>query len=204
MKSNVLQLEDLKQGKPVPLSNAFTIQLIRQEDFTNIRVMLENPNVTKFLFFAPAPIELYEAFFLPIIENTEKAIASGEWPEHLTIIIRDQNHQYMGMAGLTQVMLLAGNFEVGFQLPEHAWGLGIGTLTCEYLTKVAFEQLNAHKVAADCYSQNLGSAGVLRKSGYALEGNQAGYFHTEELTDDRLLFGMTASQYLAKKMGQAV
>ncbi|MGF1759848.1 GNAT family N-acetyltransferase [Photobacterium sagamiensis] len=190
-----MQYQLLKQGLSCQLNDTLSVQLIRQSDFGDIVEMLGNPNVNRFLFFAPSPVAVYEAFFSPIIENSQQAIELNEWPENPTFIIRDNNGHYMGMIGISQVMMLTGNFEVGHQLPEHAWGQGIGTLGCQFATRLAFEQLGAHKVCADCYASNTGSARVLEKSGYSLEGRQTDYYQVDGNFDDRLWFGMTVSQF---------
>ncbi|MCG7497976.1 GNAT family N-acetyltransferase [Vibrio sp. Of7-15] len=189
---------NLKQGQPYPLTtDDLTIRLIREDDLPDVFSTLENPNVTQYLFFAPAPLEVYQAFFTPIVEETQNAIEKEKWPEHPTFIIRDNSQRYMGMVGLTQVMLLQGNFEIGFQLPEHAWQQGIATAACQLLTHIAFSELDAHKIAADCYAQNIGSAAVLKKSGFTQEGSQTGYYKINATYDDRLIFGITSAQYSA-------
>ncbi|MCW8328391.1 GNAT family N-acetyltransferase [Photobacterium sp. SDRW27] len=194
-----MEYQQLKKGLPCQLNDSLTIRLIRQNDFDDIVEMLGTPNVSKYLFFAPAPVEVYEAFFNPIIKNTQQAIEAEEWPENPTFIIRNNDERYMGMIGISQVMMLKGNFEVGHQLAEHAWGQGIGTLGCQFATQLAFEQLKAHKICADCYAGNIGSARVLEKSGYELEGRQQDYYKIDDHFDDRLLFGLTASQYKAHR-----
>lgn len=190
-----MTISPFKQGKPVLLSETLTIRLITQDDLKDIIVMLDNPNVAKYLFFAPAPIEMYEGFFNPIIENTQEAIAKGEWPENLTAIIRDLDGRYMGMTGLPGVMFMQGNFEVGYQLAEHAWGQGIATLACDFMTKFAFTELGAHKVTADCYLSNVGSYKTMEKCGYNIEGTQKDYYKVETGFDDRVLYGMTKTQF---------
>lgn len=184
-----------KQGKAAPLSETLTIRLITQEDLKDIITMLGNPNVAKYLFFAPAPVEMYEGFFNPIIENTQEAVEKGEWPENPTAIIRDLDGNYMGMTGLPAVMFMQGNFEVGYQLAEHAWGQGIATLTCAFMTRLAFTELNAHKVTADCYLSNVGSYKTMEKCGYVLEGTQKDYYKLESGFDDRVLYGITKTQF---------
>ncbi|WP_299689352.1 GNAT family protein [uncultured Vibrio sp.] len=187
-----------KQGQAVPLSDTLTIQLITQDDLKDIVAMLDNPNVAKYLFFAPAPIELYEGFFNPIIENTQQSVAKGEWPENPTAIIRDLDGRYMGMTGLPGVMFMQGNFEVGYQLAEHAWRQGIATLACAFMTKLAFVELDAHKVTADCYLGNVGSYKTMEKCGYILEGTQKDYYKVESGFDDRVLYGITKAQFEAR------
>ncbi|WP_295893837.1 GNAT family protein [uncultured Vibrio sp.] len=184
-----------KQGKAAPLSETLTIRLITQEDLKDIITMLGNPNVAKYLFFAPAPVEMYEGFFNPIIENTQEAVEKGEWPENPTAIIRDLDGNYMGMTGLPAVMFMQGNFEVGYQLAEHAWGQGIATLACAFMTRLAFTELNAHKVTADCYLSNVGSYKTMEKCGYILEGTQKDYYKLESGFDDRVLYGITKTQF---------
>ncbi|WP_394208868.1 GNAT family N-acetyltransferase [Enterovibrio calviensis] len=184
-----------KQGKAAPLSDTLTIKLITHDDLKDIITMLGNPNVAKYLFFAPAPVEIYEGFFNPIIESTREATAKGEWPENPTAIIRDLDGNYMGMAGLPGVMFTQGNFEVGYQLAEHAWGQGIATLACNFMTKLAFKELGAHKVTADCYLSNVGSYKTMEKCGYTLEGTQQDYYKVESGFDDRVLYGITKKQF---------
>ena len=90
---------------------------------------------------------------------------------------------------------LTGNFEIGFQLPVYAWRKGIATTACKFLTILAFEELNAHKIAADCYFSNIGSAKTLKKCGYRQEGIQKNYYKLDSGFDDRLMFGMTREQF---------
>lgn len=191
----MMNVDALRQGQSIPLTDDYTMSLIRHEDMVDILAMLANPNVTTYLFFAPAPDALYHGFFDPIIEDTVQAIAEDRWPEHPTVIIRDHQGQYMGMGGLAQVMLLAGNMEVGYQLPEHAWGKGIATAICRVLTQLAFTTLDVHKLTADCYGQNAGSYKTLEKCGFRREGCLTGYYKVEHGADDRLFYGMTAEQY---------
>ncbi|MGF1690126.1 GNAT family N-acetyltransferase [Photobacterium kagoshimensis] len=188
----------LKTGLPVALTPTLNISLIAQNDLPDIIDMLGNPAVNEFLFFAPAPIDVYEGFFGPIIEETQNAIATGEWPEHLTIVIRDTSGTYMGMAGLPSVMFLEGNFELGYQLAEHAWGQGIATQAAQYLTALAFNELGAHKVTADCYASNAGSYKTLEKCGFNREGCQKDYYKVENGFDDLLHYGMTKADFLAQ------
>ncbi|MEZ8092973.1 GNAT family N-acetyltransferase [Photobacterium swingsii] len=197
-----MSISALKQGQPVALTPTLNISLITLNDLPDIINMLGNPAVSEFLFFAPAPVEVYEGFFGPIITNTEKAIAVGEWPEHLTIVIRDTSGAYMGMAGLPSVMFLEGNFEVGYQLAEHAWGQGIATQAALYLTSLAFNELGAHKVTADCYASNIGSYKTLEKCGFNREGSQKNYYKVENGFVDRLHYGMTKTDFIAQNSAQ--
>lgn len=171
-----------KQGQAIPFSEGLTIRLIQPCDLDDIKTMLNDSRVNTYLYFAPAPEAVFDAFFTPIIEDTQRAIQQDEWPEHPTAVIRDQSGRYMGMTGATCVMFLKGNYDVGYQLPVHAWGQGIATQACRFMTRLCFEQLNAHKVCADCYRLNTGSWKTLEKCGFTREGCLTQFYLLEQTT----------------------
>ena len=185
----------LKHGDAIAFSDTLNIALIKPTDLADIIDMLNDDKVNQYLFFAPADNSLYEGFFGPIIENTQQAIKEGSWPETPTFVIRDQQGQYMGMTAVTPVMFLNGNFEVGYQLPAHAWGQGIATQACKMMTALGFSELNAHKVSADCYASNAGSYKTLERCGFKQEGRQFDYYKVEQGFDDELYYGITSAQF---------
>jgi|TARA_Y100001956_G_scaffold22540_2_gene22188 RimJ/RimL family protein N-acetyltransferase len=190
-----MSYQTLKQGQATPFNESLNIQLIQASDLKDIIEMLNDGKVNQYLFFAPADNSLYEGFFGPIIENTAQAIKDGVWPDSPTFVIRDQQGQYMGMCAVTSVMFLAGNYEVGYQLPVCAWGKGVATRACQMMTEIGFTELNAHKVSADCYASNLGSYKTLEKCGFIQEGRQKDYYKLEQGFDDKLYYGMTVEQF---------
>ena len=190
-----MSYQKLKQGEAIPFNESLTIQLIQGADLKDIIEMLNDNKVNQYLFFAPADNSLYEGFFGPIIENTAQAIKGGVWPDSPTFVIRDEQDQYMGMCAVTAVMFLAGNYEVGYQLPTCAWGKGVATRACQMMTEIGFTELNAHKVSADCYASNVGSYKTLEKNGFTQEGCQRDYYKLEQGFDDKLYYGVTAEQF---------
>jgi ribosomal-protein-alanine N-acetyltransferase len=60
--------------------------------------------------------------------------------------------------------------EVGYWLGEECWGRGIGTEALELFTRYAFDELRLLRVFALPLADNVGSARVLEKAGYAREG----------------------------------
>ncbi|GMM87928.1 GNAT family N-acetyltransferase [Vibrio fortis] len=187
----------LKRGESIPFNDSLTIALIQPNDLQDIITMLNDEAVNQYLFFAPADESMFQGFFGPIIENTQQAIEAGEWPASPTFVIRDQQGRYMGMTAVTQVMFLQGNYEIGYQLPVHAWGQGIATQSCKMMVEIGFNELNAHKISADCYAGNAGSFKTLEKCGFTQEGRQADYYKLENGFDDKLYYGMTAKQFAA-------
>lgn len=184
-------IQQLKAGQAIPLFSDYQIRLIQAQDLTDIKVMLADPQVTEYLFFAPAPDEVYEGYFNPMIDEIDTAVKAGRWPDNLIFIVLDKDQHFAGMIGLTQVPLLEGNYDIGFQLPQANWNKGITSHACDLVSKLAFEQLAAHKITADCYATNIGSYQVLLKSGYQQEGMSKGYYKTEKGLEDKLYLGLS-------------
>ncbi|MGF1736173.1 GNAT family N-acetyltransferase [Photobacterium satsumensis] len=198
-KTNSGSYSQLKQGESVAFHDSLTIRLIQPSDLNDIISMFDDDQVNQYLFFAPADESLYQGFFTPIIENTQEAISNGVWPDSPTFIIRDSQGRYMGMTAITQVMFCDGNYEVGYQLPAHAWGQGIATSACQLMTRIGFTELESHKISADCYGANIGSYKTLEKCGYQFEGRQKDYYKVEQGFDDKVYYGMTAAQFIAQQ-----
>ena len=188
--------KNTKPDSTFRILDKYTMKLICKEDMEDVIKMLENPNVIKFLYFAPNPPEVFHAYFDPIIEDNEKALEEGRWPSNPTYIIRDDNGHFVGEVAIHEVMFLKGNFDVGYQLPECAWGKGIATAACKVVTELGFNVLGAHKLTADCYGGNIGSRRVLEKSGFTIEGTHTKYYKLDTGDfDDKILFGQTKEQF---------
>ncbi len=193
-----MNMDALRRGEPVALVADVEVALIRARDLADIYQMLGDPAVNRYLFFEPAPTEVYEAYLMPIIEDTADAVTKGAWPASLTLVLR-RGGRFVGMAGLVANPLLPGIYELGFQLPKAAWGQGLATHAARLLVALAFEALGAHKICGDCYGGNGGSARVLEKAGLRREGLQTGYYRLDEGYDDRVLLGLSAEDYGADR-----
>lgn len=68
---------------------------------------------------------------------------------------------------------------------------------CQMMTELGFTELDAHKVSADCYAENVGSYKTLEKCGFVQEGRQKDYYKLEHGFDDKLYYGITAEQFSA-------
>ena len=185
----------LIKGNSIQLSESLFISLLTDTDFNDIVKMLSNKNVNKYLFFAPAPPEVYGMFFNPLIEEIKQSISENKWSSSPVFIVRNDNGDFMGMIGLTVTPFLDGNFEIGYQLPESSWKKGIATKLSEFALEIAFDTLEAYRVGADCYAGNIGSIKVLEKVGLKKEGSLKNYYTIEDGFDDKLLFGITRDEY---------
>ncbi|MCL6572209.1 MAG: GNAT family N-acetyltransferase, partial [Bacillus sp. (in: Bacteria)] len=69
------------------------------------------------------------------------------------------------------------------------WGKGFGTECVALMSDFAFESLNLHKLHASVVDANIGSARILEKNGYLVEGNLRDHFCIDEKYYNALLFG---------------
>ena len=91
-----------------------------------------------------------------------------------------------------------GNFELGYQIAYSSWGNGLATAGSRLLTATAFEEMDAHKVIADFYSDNIGSERVLQKVGFVKEGQLKDYYKMEDGFNDKVIYGMTLVEWLIR------
>jgi RimJ/RimL family protein N-acetyltransferase len=93
------------------------------------------------------------------------------WPRFA--IVRNEDHQLIGVNGLTDLDLLNGTAETETELylPEFR-NQGYGTEAKHLLLEYAFERLNLHMIFSWVSEFNVRSAAALRKQGY----REAGYF----------------------------
>lgn len=83
----------------------------------------------------------------------------------------------------------ASQAEIGYVFHKAYWGKGYASETIRVITDFAFEKLGLHKVHASVVAANIGSARVLEKNGYALEGRLRDHFYIDHTYDDALIFG---------------
>ena len=194
---------NIKPDSTFRIMDKYTMKLICKEDLDEILKMLKNPNIVKYLRCPPnfpEDPETFHLYFDPIVEDSEEALKEGRWPSSPRYIIRDDTGILVGQAVLHEELFLEGNFDVGYQIHENAWGKGIATAACKVITELAFKVLGAHKLTADCFGGNIGSKYVLEKSGFNIEGIITKYYKLDTGDfDDKVLFGFTREQFLSSK-----
>ena len=78
--------------------------------------------------------------------------------------------------------------EIGYVFHKDYWGKGYASDAIKAITTFADEQLGLHKVHASVVAKNIGSARVLEKNSYVLEGRLRDHFFIDEAYDDELIF----------------
>lgn len=83
----------------------------------------------------------------------------------------------------------ANQAEIGYVFHRDHWGKGYGTESVALMSSFAFESLKLHKLHASVVDANIGSARILKKNGYELEGRLKDHFFIENKYYDALLLG---------------
>lgn len=83
----------------------------------------------------------------------------------------------------------ANHAEIGYVFHKSHWGKGYGTEAVALMSAFAFESLKLHKLRACVVDVNVGSAKILEKNGFELEGRLKDHYFIDGSYYDSLLFG---------------
>lgn len=97
--------------------------------------------------------------------------------------------EIIGTAMIFNFNRAANHAEVGYVFHKNHWGKGYGSETVDLMNDFAFDVLKLHKLHARVVHANIGSARVLEKNGFKLEGRLTDYCFIEGSYYDELLFG---------------
>lgn len=123
-------------------------------------------------------------------EFVETMIKREEASTHLyASVALKSNDEVIGTVMLFDFDKEANQAEVGYVFHKNHWGKGYGAESLSLVTDFAFESLKLHKVHACVTDANIGSARILEKNGYELEGRLRDHFYIEDKYYDSLLFG---------------
>jgi ribosomal-protein-alanine N-acetyltransferase len=88
----------------------------------------------------------------------------------------------------------AKHAEIGYVFHSRYWGKGYGTETVALMSDFAFDSLNLRKLNARVVDANIGSARVLKKNGFKMEGQLKDHCFIDNSFYDMMLFGRFKSQ----------
>ena len=142
---------------------------ISESQISQLVDILHDPEVEKYLWFAPITEDGFRAFTLPLIEQQKNAFSKGEYPASATFTVT-KDAELLGICGINQMPDGHNVAVVGYQLTRSAWGQGIATCCLEFLLHYSKTYLKLRKLFGDCVAANKASARVLEKCGFAFEG----------------------------------
>jgi [ribosomal protein S5]-alanine N-acetyltransferase len=122
-----------------------------------------------------------------LVETMIKRESAGS---HLyASVVNKTTQEVIGTAMIFNFDMIVNKAEIGYVLHKDHWGKGYGTEIVALMNKFAFESVQLHKVHASVVDANAGSARILLKNGYELEGRLKDNFYIENKYYDDLLFG---------------
>jgi ribosomal-protein-alanine N-acetyltransferase len=104
-------------------------------------------------------------------------------------IVQKSTKDIIGTAMIFNLDQEANQAEIGYVFHRDYWGNGYGTECVALISDFAFESLNLHKLHASVVDANIGSARILEKNGYMLEGELKDHFFIEGKYYNAFLFG---------------
>lgn len=104
-------------------------------------------------------------------------------------IVLKSTDEIIGTAMIFSFDHEAKHAEIGYVFHSSYWGNGYGTETVALMNDFAFGTLKLHKLNARVVDANIGSAKVLEKNGFELEGRLRDHFFIDGRYFDSLLFG---------------
>ncbi|MGB0429877.1 MAG: GNAT family N-acetyltransferase [Bacteroidia bacterium] len=149
-------------------NSSYSITPFNKGDAQELTKKFNNPNIRKWLLDLPTPY---------LIENANEWINDNlkyadKNYQHLNLVIR--NHQNLLIGGIGKNLTNGTNFahscEIGFWLDEPYWNKGIMTLVVKKYVQYLVTKEQFVRVTAIPFKNNLGSAKVLDKCGFKLEG----------------------------------
>jgi [ribosomal protein S5]-alanine N-acetyltransferase len=104
-------------------------------------------------------------------------------------IVLKSTQEIIGTAMIFNFDQEAKKAEIGYVFHRDHWGKGYGTECVALMSNFGFESLNLHKLHASVVDANIGSARILEKNGYELEGRLKDHFFIEDKYYNALILG---------------
>ncbi|WP_274307086.1 GNAT family N-acetyltransferase [Solibacillus daqui] len=157
---------------------------LRIEDVQEIHHYASDQEVSRFIGWNLMSTMEETSQFIEIMLKRESA------GTHLySSIVEKLTQAVIGTAIIFNFDQEANQAEIGYVLHKHHWGKGYGTEIVALVSDFAFKSLNLHKLHAVVVHANIGSARILEKNRYELEGRLKDHYFIEEKYYDALLFG---------------
>lgn len=183
------EIKDLK----IPLRDGFYLSGIQLTDKAALLEHLHSKDVYNTTLNIPHPYSEVDAdswLQKRIIHNSRQGKA-------VSLAIRNVEAKLVGVISADNLDVGATHkAEIGYWLARGYWGRGIMTDAVKAYVVYAFEELGLRKLVAHCFELNIGSARVLEKSGFKLEGRLRKHFRKDGRLLDARIYGVLKEDLL--------
>lgn len=162
------------------------IRLLTKEDLPQRVDWMNNPLVYSTMHFTP-PISLEKT-----IEWHSKSLNNTS---RCDVAFDDENGNLVAMGGLTGIDYTVRKAEFYIFVNPQRQREGIGSKATYLLCKYGFEVLQLHKIYLYTNSTNQGARRTYEKVGFTLEGIHRSEMINNESYEDRLYYGLLASEF---------
>lgn len=162
----------------------YVVRDVRLQDAPSMAAYGDNPRVAA---------NLRDGFPHPYrLEDAESFLDLMMQQEPRTVFAIATESEAIGVIGLTlgeDVHRFTA--ELGYWLGEPFWGRGIMTDAVRVVVEHGFSELGLLRIYAEPYAGNVGSARVLEKAGFELEGRMRANVFKDGRILDQLLYSVT-------------
>lgn len=150
---------------PILITDRLRLRQITHADAEGMMAIFGDPAVLRFLNNPP-------------VDTPEKAIGmidwlAGNYQQREGIdwgITLHGDDRLIGMCGAYQWDRANRRIDIGYHIAPAHWGRGYATEAARAIIDWCFQNLDLHRIQADCTDGNLASERVLLKCGFTVEG----------------------------------
>jgi [ribosomal protein S5]-alanine N-acetyltransferase len=178
---------------PILTTDRLHLRQITRADAQAFQAIFGSPAVLRFLN-------------LPLVDTHEKAIGMIDWFANnyqkqegidwaITLHTEVGPNPVIGMCGAYPWERSDRHVDIGYHLLPSHWGQGYATEATRAVIRWCFENLDVHRIQADCTDGNIASERVLLKCGFTLEGIWRESCWEHERFVDLKQFGLLRREY---------
>jgi len=157
---------------------------MRVENTNAIHVMASDPEVSQYIGW---PLTKTSEETLDYVNEMLRREEAGTFK--YANIVDKQFGRVIGNVMLFGHDQGARHAEIGYVIDKSLWGKGLGTEVIQLVMDHAFGPMGLRKLHARVVSENIGSAKILEKNNFAVEGLQKDYFCINNKLMDCIWYG---------------
>lgn len=110
-------------------------------------------------------------------------------------IALQSDERLIGNCGIRKATFDVSEAEIGYELAPQQWGQGYASEAARAMVRFGFEELDLHRIWAECIADNRRSVRVLEKAGLQLEGRLRDKVYFKGRWWDTLLFAILEHEW---------
>jgi len=176
---------------PILTTERLTLRRIVKTDVRDWLAVWNNADVLRHLIdFETVPDEAEVQSIIEWADNIFAGKTGIRWA------ITGTNNIMIGSCGFHLYDVKNRCAEIGYELHRDYWRMGITSEAVSAVLKFCFNQLSCHRVEANVTVGNAGSAGLLTKLGFTLEGTWRDKIFWKGAFYDLWQFGLLDNEYM--------